>query len=309
MRVYFVSVVDPPVYEGGLQADSSGSPSGSFLCSGTATPIVGWVVFPCSTSISSGTIYHLVVEWDSGTIGLSNSGAVRYTTPNNNLYPKDGSTDSATNVLTETGSGWNAEDGQPVYVVNNTSTFEGNPYHTYEEKDIFGTTGWGNKFSVTTDRSFSEARFYVKKVGTPPNDLTMKIRQVSGSPLEVASVSVAPGSVGTAFGWITFTFPPVTLSSAETYAIYLQTTGGDASDKYVVPASVTVGGAPYEDLTFDGTTTQQTEVDTTGPTFTDTAANDIPFEVIPEFPDLILPAALALLIPLVVWRRRRRPRP
>jgi len=318
IRYYLGSTLGSPNIRSGLQGDSSGEPSGSWLGSGngyadSTSLAAGWntLTLEASVSTAADTIYHMVLQYaGSGQVpDSSNYIIVRATTPNNNIYPKDGNSDTATDVMTYDGASWTSQDFQPIYILETAAhKIEGNPYHGYSEKNIFGTSNaWGNRFTIGSDRSFSQAKFYLKKVGTPAGDITMRIRNIDFA-FTVTSVTLTAASVGTTYGWVTFDFTSVELWSGTSYRIYLESTSSaDSSNCYVTPAAVTTG-APYRTLSYDGTTTKQTQIpDTSDPdTGVDTDANDIPFQLLPEFEDLLLPIISMSAFSMIIIKRRRK---
>lgn len=300
----------------GIQGDSSGNPDGTYDCSftfnvGSAT---GW---KSGTSLgcgiySAGQVIHAVIQYDSGGGSWgSNWIDMLSTTPHNQLRPYDGSSDTNSNVLFNSGSGWTAQNDQPVVIVKETSGGQdGNPYTGGGTATIAGTptnTGQGNKFQVSSATTMNQAEFRVGWViGIAP--LYLKIRNVDDN-IEMVSVSKAytaipAGSSCSAAGWVTFNFAPQTFVTGKTYAIYLHTNGG--LNGYVICVTTTSDSSPQNLVTFDGTTTFRTSVVVSGPSFTDYTYQDIPFVLVPEFSDTIIPIFFVMIIPVAISCSRRK---
>ncbi|MCK5547587.1 MAG: hypothetical protein KAI64_01130, partial [Thermoplasmata archaeon] len=220
-----------------------------------------------------------------------------------------GNSDTATDVKTYDGS-WSSQDFQPVYVLQTaTPSYEGNPYHSFSEKSIYGTgNAWGNRFTITVDETYNEAKFYLKKVGTPAGDITVKIRNIDDGIL-MESKTLTSASVGTTYGWVTFTFDTgPEFVTTKSYRIYLESPdSADSSNCYVTPALLTMA-APYQSLSYDGTATRQTQItDTNDPDWDpiDKDRDDIPFQLIPEYHEIVIPVICILAIPIIILRKRK----
>jgi hypothetical protein len=95
-------------------------------------------------------------------------------------------------------------------------------------------------FQIGSGASTGEARLYLKKVGSPTGDLTLKLYTDSGGEPDAlvtdgTSNAVAASSLSSSYGWITFTFPdPPALSASTTYWLVLETTDSASDDNHVV---------------------------------------------------------------------------
>lgn len=313
-QVYVASVFGfPPLYDAGIQGDDGlGNPNGLWLCMSTVSPAAtGWYAVPCLLlGYTAGTVYHLVMKYNSGGIGGGNHIRIRTTTPNNQMYPVDQSADLRMTVLYDPGTGWGDLARQPVFVVDDFVKYVGNPYHSFLNQVVRTTTGAGNKFQVSWTETYNQARFTVRKVGSPSGDLFLKIRDVAAG-VELVSARVSSASIGSAFSTITWAFSSVTLNPLTTYAIYLEaSTGTDLTNYYLTPISLAVNLLPYTDLTYDKTVTFATRIDLScglPPCFTDSMSDDVPFQLLPEM-DVLAAVAMSLGLPLIAFRRRGRRR-
>jgi len=96
-------------------------------------------------------------------------------------------------------------------------------------------------FQVLTDRSVSQVKLYVKKSGTPTDNLTLQIQTDSGGlpsgtvVTNGTSGAVAGSSVGSSYGLVTFSFSPVPQLTANTqYQLVLTRSGSNDSANYYV---------------------------------------------------------------------------
>jgi hypothetical protein len=246
----------------GIQGDSSGNPDGTFDCSFTfqSGSGTGW---KSSTSLSCGSysagqVIHTVIEyssgggnWDSNWVDLIS------TNPWNRLRPYDGSSDTNSNVLLNTGSGWTAQNLQPVVIVKETSGGQdGNSYYSGASANIWGVPTWlgqGNKFQVSSATTMNQAEFFIAHTsgsGTAP--VTLTIRNISDN-FEMVTTSVPPSAIPSGSScadgnWITFNFPIQSFVTGKTYAIYLNSSSGIVG--YYTCLSITDNTSPQNLLTF-----------------------------------------------------------
>lgn len=274
-----------PSYRYGIQADAAGSPSGTYLGSGILTSTsTGWktVSLSPSVNITAGTIYHIVVQYNSGTISNSRYIALRQSSPLNTLYPQTNVADSNANTLFNSGSSWTTLGGQPIYELDySDSTNEGNPYDTNAEISIFGSNWYGEKFSFSgADKISQSASFYIRRNGSPPADLNIQLRRVSDNGVVYTGVLATP-LLSTTFAYVTHTFSPapLTLTAGTQYRVIIQTTGGNNNRSYRFQRIDTTSPSNYNSITYDGTNSILTSSSDTGSTWTDntTPINDSDF--------------------------------
>lgn len=310
IRVYIVDAVGTaPTYRFGLQSDDSNEdhkPSGTYLASGTLAPsAAGWVTVTLDSycSITQGIIYHLVIQHESGTVDGSNYCSFGHTGPHNKIYPNTGASDVYSNTLSSSdgGTSWSANDMQPVYILEKSSNpqqYEGNPYHTYSSRDIYGTNTWGSKFTISGSH-ISVVRLYavIRKVGTPSAGCDIVLRDMTGG-TNIAYGTVAADDIGTDYGWEYVSISETTLVVGGTYAIFLRSSGADSSNYYQTPSAETLNEAPYKGLTFDGT--DAVEVQNPDDSAVDSENRDIPFHV-PDIQSEHIRAGMVLIAPPMVF--------
>ena len=238
-----------PVYRYGLQADNSGEPSGAWL-GGTnqgygdyQATAVGWqtIILNQNVSLLQDSVYHLVVEYQSGTVNAGNDIDLRRSGPINLLHAFDSSADVQSNILfSEDGGGsWIVQNYQPIYVLGFTDvTYEGNPYHEAVEHQIYGTNYFGQQFTV------SGADIIVSTVGMsvsennqgPEGDLILSFYDVTGGTLLATSTLTTSDKIRNgSYSWQEFFFEqPLTLSVGNTYRIYISAPDADVTAHYLI---------------------------------------------------------------------------
>lgn len=278
IRVYLDSEVGAsPSYTYGIQANASGNPSGTFLGSGTLTATsAGWKTITLSppVNITAGAIYHLVVQYNSGTINTSRYIALRQSAPLNALYPQTNVVDGSANTLFNSGSSWTTVGGQPVYELDfSDGSFEGNPYETNTAVSVFGANWIGEKFTVSGGNKVASAiSFYVNKnsITAPADSLQVELRDASNNVIE-SGVLAAAAQVSTTFSYKTYTFSTQrTLTSGSAYRIFLKSPNSNSTNFYQVLRITTTNAANFNSITYDGTNSIYTVSANSGSSWTDT---------------------------------------
>jgi len=268
-----------PTYRYGLQADTSGLPSGNYLGSGTfRATAVGWQTIPISPAVTltAGNTYYIVVQWETGIISTSRYIALRRSTPLNALYPFSNVPDASANTLFNNGTSWTTQIFQPIYELDfSDSSYEGNPYENYTEVSIFGANFRGERFRfIDTNKTALNISFYVRKQGSPPNPLSIVLQDIGTG--QTSTCSIPAAQVGTTYAYQTCTFSPAaTLTQNSNYRIYLRTTGGTNNNSYRVYHIDTSDYANYTSITYDGTNSIYTASTNSGSSWTDTNYWDI----------------------------------
>ena len=141
-------------YEIGIQTDSNGVPSGTYLNGSTTNSLNAndWTQVNITTvALTKGQIYHIVIRSSDATASVYNNLAYSY--PNQKLFPKNQEYDGNAQVLEYNGT-WQpanfGEGGMPIFLIDEAGTTElGNPYMYpyYYSIHAAGTSG------VTTDDS------------------------------------------------------------------------------------------------------------------------------------------------------------
>ncbi len=267
-------------YRYGLQADVGGLPSGTYLTSFTqqVQSTTGWktITVPQYT-ISAGTVYHLVMEYQSDTIAANRFANLRNSNPQNQLYPLTNVQDSQSATLYKPNatSPWGLQAAQPIYELDfNDSTYEGNPYELSTETAIYGLNWSAEKFTLTGgNKTLQSISFYLRKNGTPPNDLTVELRNNANQTV-YSGVITTSLAAPTSFAYVTHTLsPPTAITSGQTYRIILRTTDGTNTHSYRILVENTTNAANFNSITYDGTNSIYTSSSDAGTTWSDTGAS------------------------------------
>lgn len=289
IRVYLHSEVGAsPTYRYGIQADSSGLPSGAYLGSGTLnTNSGGWktITLSPSVNITAGNTYHIVVQYNSGNISTSRFVALRRSTPQNLLYPQTQAADPQANTLfttTGTFSAASIQNFQPIYELDfSDSTFEGNPYEGNTENSVFGPNWYSEKFTISPqDKTAQSISFCIRKNGTPPADLQVELRNAADTSLYTGTLSTsatAPTSYTCPTSWQTHTFSPspITLTAGTTYRIILKSPSSTSTDHYRFNSIFTTNAANFNSITYDGTSSVYSSSTNSGGNWTDSNQSDV----------------------------------
>ena len=268
-----------PTYRIGIQGnDINNNPDGSWLGSGNAyvdyahSGVNEWklLTLGASASLIKGNIYHIVIQYQSGTINGSNYMGVYGTYPQMILRSFD---DSGDNYLTQLqsldGTTWTDRNAQPMYILEGESSNEGSVYYTYNSGlSIYANRNFGEKIIITGQpKVVRRVSFRVRANGVspPPNDHLYAVLYNVTDSIKVETVKlVDKNDITTAFEWYSADFSmPITLEVGKTYRLYLESPNS-TSLKYYIPYRVegypqTGGYAIAENLTFDGINSVYTE--------------------------------------------------
>ncbi len=275
-----------PTYRYGLQGNTAGNPSGVWLGSTTLQATsTGWQTISLSpaVAITAGTTYHLVVQYESGTIAVNRFIALRVTTPLNSLIPLNNNPDTQSNVLRSLNSGgtWSVDNNQPVYMLGfNDGSFEGNPYISLTENNperIFSGGYVGEQFTPSSTVTATQVTFEAKKIGIPVGDLMVALYDVSAASLVEQGVLASSAAIGVNYGPFSFSFvTPRTLTAGTTYRIYVFSSAqNNASNFFRVRRIDTTNSAVYNNLTYNGTTSFLTRSTDSGGTWTPFVESDV----------------------------------
>ncbi len=281
IRVYLnAEAGTSPSYRYGIQVDSGGSPSGTYLGSGILTATsAGWKTIALSpaVNVSAATTYHIVVQYNSGTVSGSRYVALRQSAPLNSLYPQTNTADPDASTLFDSGGGWTVLGGQPIYELDySDGTFEGNPYETSTAVSVFGVNRIGEKFTVSGgDKIASAVSFYVSQNSTtePLDSLQVELRDSTNATIE-QGVLATVAQTNTTYGYFTYNFTtPRTLTNGSTYRIFLKSPGSNSTNFYRVLRITTTNAANFNSITFGGTNSAYTTSANSGSSWTDTNVN------------------------------------
>ncbi|MEW5766706.1 MAG: right-handed parallel beta-helix repeat-containing protein [bacterium] len=224
-------------YRYGIQGDSSGLPSGTWLgYKDLATAGVSkWVVADLTPDVdlTSGTVYHIVVE---PVDNPNKSIALRATAPLNQLIVYDQAPDPNSNTLFYDGTGWTIQGYQPLYLLEYSDAIrEGDPCSDPGYGSVYGSIYESERFTwAGGDKTITQVIVYLKCAGSPPNDCRFVLYNITDA-VEVANGTIATSSeITTSYAWYTYTLStPQTLIDGKQYRLYLKTPGGNSSNKYM----------------------------------------------------------------------------
>lgn len=291
IRVYLETEAGTsPTYRYGLRSNSYGDPSSSWLGAtqhgygDLAATTTGWQTISLqeSVSLTAGNTYHIVVQYQSGTINSSNYIALRRGAPQNQTLPYDGASDSNSNTLFRTYD-WSTQDYQPIYLLETvTPAYEGNPCETYTSQSVYGTNYVGEKLTVSGgDQLVDTIGFYVRKNSlTSPNDhLYYQIRDATDAVVSSGTL-VAKTAVTTTYSWYNATLAsPLNLANGAIYRVNLYSTNSNSSYYYQVLRTENTNDSAYNGRNYNGTGSVYCSSANGGSSWTDSNQYDIPFRL------------------------------
>lgn len=275
-----------PTYRYGIQTNNpifgnipSGAWVGNFGTLQATTP--GWKTVNLGTpaSLTSGNIYHIVVEpAGSPNPTATNYISIRRSTPLNYIYPKTNISDTNANTLfkTRAAGSWSIQNFQPIYELDfSDSTYEGNPYISNTETSIFGANWLAEKFTVTGgDKTPQSVSFYLRRNASPPNNLIVELRDNANQSL-YNGVIATPSTPAT-YAYVTHNFTSqITLTSGQTYRIILRTTAGSNVNTYRIIIINAENALNFNSITYDGINSVYSTSSNGGGSWTDNNQRDI----------------------------------
>ncbi|MDO8686632.1 MAG: type II secretion system protein [Candidatus Berkelbacteria bacterium] len=248
-------------YRYGIQADNSGLASGVYLASGIATfSTTGWknINLSSNANLTFGTVYHLVVQYDSGITPNNNRYIdIRNSDPQNNLVPLNQAADNNQNTLFFSGGLWTVQNRQPIYVLRFIdNTFEGNPYDSSQARQIYENNFEGELFTVSAEANFNALNLYIaKNVNQNPSaPLRIVLRDITAAADIIDDSTITGAALTTAYQWKTFNFAPdKTLTAGHQYRLYLSSQGSATNRHYLIYAESNPNTADFNSINWDGT--------------------------------------------------------
>ncbi|OGF46684.1 MAG: hypothetical protein A2536_10710 [Candidatus Firestonebacteria bacterium RIFOXYD2_FULL_39_29] len=262
-------------YRVGIQTDNAAThkPSGAWYDSVTVDSSSigsnGWmsVTLGGTKNLTSGTIYHLVVAYDSGTVPDStNHMGIYGTVPQMGMTSFDETKDTYLTVLESTNGGttWTDKISQPMYIIEG-GVEEGSVYFkATSDLKVYSNNYLGEIITIrNTDKTLKRISFRVKANTASPEDHLYAVLEDVTNHNEIEAVKlVDKNSASTSFQWYSADFTtPRTLKLDTSYRIYLKSPSSTSS-KYYSPYRVEGYNQVYWDadqLTFDGTNSVYTE--------------------------------------------------
>ena len=260
-------------YRVGLQDDSAGDPDGSFDGSGTFTPSEGpgdWheITLNSPVAITTGTVYHIVIEHVSGPINETNYIEIKEIAPANTYIPLNKGADhdvndNDTNLMarhsSDNGSSWHDAElyKTPVFLlVYSDGTYGGQPYYDTGSGDyIYDAEYGGGQVLITgSNKTVSTIGFFVKKRGSPAGALEYEIKDGDNNVLRNGTLATA-AEVGTAPAWIDANLSSnLTLNNGSSYKVILKSPNSvNSSNCYQIYTLWVTDLAEYKNESYGGT--------------------------------------------------------
>jgi type IX secretion system substrate protein len=229
----------------GIQTDNAGNPSGTYLSFlDHSFPGTFWedVNIP-DIALSSGTTYHLVTEYLSGTGDID----FRNISTPYKIIPRNQYIDDSLAVIRVDmfGNSVTMAGQVPVFFIEDTGGDHfGQPYNLSISTGIHseGTAGTSDDNMVceyfpgpASNTQVAGVSAYARLIGSPTSPLEYSIYDVTNSVTVTAGILATPGDLTTSYQWITAT-AAATLGPASDYRLifYSDETGTDASNYYTV---------------------------------------------------------------------------
>jgi len=279
-------------YKYGLQKDSGGNPSGSWLSAATANfSATGWQTINLShpAAVTAGSVYHLVIQYDSGSAPAANRYIdIRSSLPNNQTIPLSGANDVNSNTLAYYGAplAWHDRNQQPLYILGfDDGSYEGNPYDARASRAIYGARFEGETFTLTDGRSVSGVGLYVASSRDPltqpaaDNLYVTLLDLTTGLPVVNGETFAQPTDLTTSFGWRNYNFSlgTQTLPAGHQFRLYFSSPGSNPNRNYLILNESNPDSSPYNDLNWAGITAQTSRSTDSGATFTDSRFIDLSY--------------------------------
>jgi hypothetical protein len=270
-----------PAYRFGIETSTAGYlPNGTYVGGASnyavATPnATGWLnlTLPSAATLTTGTVYHVTVRYDSGTINGTNYIALRRLGTNqNNFRPKENAIDSWLNTI----SGTTIQNRDPIFILiyNDTDSYEAMPYDNIASHNIYGTNWYSEKWTQNGSNTIVGVNLPLIKTGTPPDNLYIILRNETDSQ-DVATITVPQSDITTTLQWYERYFnSTVSLVSGKSYRLILKSPSSTSSN-YFTARSLTTSQAGA--LTYDGTNSYYSFSSNGGSSWTDTFTQDLTY--------------------------------
>jgi hypothetical protein len=276
--VYIQTVLASPAYRFGIETSATTYlPSGTYVGASNYavyTPTAtGWLnlTLPSSASLTAGTVYHVTVRYDSGTIGASNYIALRRMgTVKNDFRVSENKIDSWLNVI----FGTTIQNYDPLFVLRYSDvTYESMPYDTATaHTTIYGVNWFSEKWTQSGAKTITGVNIPLLKTGTPADSLYVVLRNETDSQ-DVATITISQADITTTLQWYEKYFSsPVSLINGKTYRLVLKSPSSISSACFTC-RSLSTGQSGS--LTYDGTNSVYSVSANSGSSWTDTTTQDL----------------------------------
>ena len=138
--------------------------------------MTGWNTFSVSANLSAGSVYHLVIQYESGIIDASNCITLPSTMPKHGFIPFDQFQDASINALQYNGSAWTTEERMPIFIIGfSDAGYYGNAYFgSTTNRFIYGAGGAATDdveqaelFVAPESMNVNRIGFLGRRIGTP----------------------------------------------------------------------------------------------------------------------------------------------
>lgn len=288
-RIYVQEVRGAVTYRYGIQTEVGGQPDGNYLASGTAVVgATGWqsVNFTGNAALTAGSVYYLVIQYENGVNPTPSANRYinfRSSQPNNNLIPKTGLGEIATNTYFFDGTSWQDLVQQPIFVLRYTdTTYQGNSYDSFENRSIYGANFEGEVFTVAEDTEVSGTGLYVARShnNTPADNLYVSLYDVTDDVnLISGEIFATPAQVATTtFSWVDKDFSStVTLLAEHIYRLYFSSPSSAANRNYLMNNMSNPNISEYISLNWQSNDAIATRSSDSGGSFTSPAFVDVAY--------------------------------
>jgi hypothetical protein len=277
--VYIQTVSASPAYRFGIETSNTstylpnatyvGGASNYAVFTPTAT---GWLnlTLPSPASLTAGTVYHVTVRYDNGTIGASNYTALRRMGTVNNAFRV---TENKIDTWLNTIFNGTIQNRDPVFVLKYSDvTFEAMPYDTATAHNIYGVNWFSEKWTQNSGQTITGINIPLVKTGTPPDSLYIVLRNETDS-ADVATITISQADITTPLQWFEKYFSsPVSLVNGKTYRLILRSPSSNSSNYFTCRSLST---AQAGELTYDGINSIYSVSTNSGASWVDTNTRDL----------------------------------
>ncbi|HVZ79176.1 MAG TPA: hypothetical protein VHE12_00085, partial [bacterium] len=233
-------------------------------------------------TLTAGQIYHIVVNYLTGTVDAADYFAPGYSTPNFQYIPATQALDPYFNALSYSGGAWTTIGGSPAFILGFTDgSVYGDPWDTYNLPNAYGsgvTANYaGEVFQVSAgDVYTSQVGVWAFKTGSPADNLYFTLEdQTMGVTLSQGIFAQAASVPGTA-AWVTGNFNgTLRLQNGHTFRLWFSSPGANATNYYSFPGGATTS-APAS-LSYDSANSYLTNSGSGGGFWTGPSASDMGF--------------------------------
>jgi hypothetical protein len=93
------------------------------------------------------------------------------------------------------------------------------------------STRWAGQTFTPTKELLTRVEIYMRKIGSPPNDVTLSVRTSRGG-ADLVNLSKPASEIPTSYSWVSFDFSDLNLTPGNTYYLVLRTDGGTSQNCY-----------------------------------------------------------------------------